>query len=92
VMPPNLFILFDCVSDSARSIKVRKGFRLVWHSVIWVLWKARNDVIFNNKVEDYLEIVEKVKILSWKWSGDRLKITPCLFYEWLWDPGDCFLR
>jgi hypothetical protein len=81
VMPPNLFTLFDCVSESTRNSKMRRGFRLVWHSVIWLLWKARNDVIFNNTVEDLLEIVERVKILSWKWSVERLKISPCLYYE-----------
>jgi hypothetical protein len=91
-MPPNLFSLFDCVSEATRIAKSKKGFRLVWYTVIWLLWKARNNVIFNNVVEDPLEIVEKVKVLSWRWSVDRLKVSPCLYYEWCWDPSDCFRR
>jgi hypothetical protein len=49
--------------------------------VVWSLWSARNDAIFNGKPMEWMEIVEDIKFLSWKWSADRLKITPCLFYE-----------
>jgi hypothetical protein len=76
----------------ARNAKLRKGFRLVWHTVVWSLWGARNDDIFNGVKKDYSELVEVIKVLSWKWSSERLKISPCLYYEWSWDPGDCFLR
>jgi hypothetical protein len=49
-------------------------------------------VIFNGILKDPLELVEAIKVLSWKWSVDCLKINLCLFYEWCWDPGDCFKR
>jgi hypothetical protein len=90
VIPPNLFYLYDCLSFSAKNKKARKGFRLIWHSMIWSIWRARNNHIFNNTVMVPLELVEAVKVLSWSWSVDRLKITPCLFFEWSWDPGICF--
>ncbi|PNX75097.1 pantothenate synthetase [Trifolium pratense] len=90
VIPSNLFCLFGCLSDAAKNLKSKKGFRLVWHSVIWSIWKARNDHIFNNVTLDPLELVEAVKVLSWRWSVERLKISPCLYYEWSWDPGICF--
>jgi hypothetical protein len=67
-MPPNLFILFDCLSEAASSKKVKNGFRLAWHSRIWVIWLARNNVI-----------IEEVKVISWKWSAIRLTVLlqPC---------------
>jgi hypothetical protein len=92
VLPRNLFYLFEILSEAAKNKKFRKGFRLVWHSVIWSIWKARNNHIFNNVITDPLELVEQAKILAWRWSADRLKITPCLYYEWCWDPGSCFDR
>jgi hypothetical protein len=64
VMPPNIFLLFYCFSEAAKSKMVRKGFRLVWHTVIWSLWRARNNVIFNRKIEEPIGIVEEVKVLS----------------------------
>ncbi|KAK2410379.1 hypothetical protein QL285_045745 [Trifolium repens] len=90
VVPPNLFHLFDCLSVAAKNKKIRKGFRLIWHTVFWSIWRVRNNFIFNNVRTEPLELVEEIKVVSWKWSTDRLKITPCLFYEWSWDPGICF--
>ncbi|MCH99283.1 hypothetical protein A2U01_0020295, partial [Trifolium medium] len=28
--------------------KAKKGLLLVWHAVIWVLWRTRNEKIFSN--------------------------------------------
>jgi hypothetical protein len=92
VMPPDIMTLFDCFNGVVRNKKIKKGFLLVWHTVIWVLWRTRNDVIFNGITKEPMEVVEEIKVLSWKWSLDCLKIPPCLFYEWCWDPGDCFKR
>jgi hypothetical protein len=92
IMPPDIMTLLDCFCGVARNKKAKKGFLLVWHTVIWSIWRARNDVIFNGISKEPLELVEEIKVLSWKWSVDCLKITPCLFYEWCWDPGDCFRR
>ncbi|MCH79404.1 LINE-1 reverse transcriptase like [Trifolium medium] len=90
VMPSNLFTMFEYLSGIARNKKIRKGYRLVWHSSLWLIWKARNDAIFNNLFKDPTDIAEDIKVLTWKWSAHRLKTTPCLFYEWCWDPGFCF--
>jgi hypothetical protein len=92
VIPPSLIILFDVLKGSARNAKIRKGFVLIWHTTLWSLWKARNTSIFADGSFIPLEIVEKIKVLSWKWSLIRLKLTPCIVYEWIWDPGDCILH
>ncbi|MCI19488.1 F-box family protein, partial [Trifolium medium] len=57
MMPPNLFILFAWLNDEAKNKKVRKGFRLVvLHTMLWVMWKSRNNHIFNNVLKNPIEI------------------------------------
>jgi hypothetical protein len=90
IMPASLPSLFDYFTGFARSKKAWKGYMLVWHTVLWLIWRSRNGVIFSNKVTTAAECAEEIKVLSWKWSAHRLKTAPCLFYEWVWDPGDCF--
>jgi hypothetical protein len=90
IMPPNLMILLDCFVGAAKKKRSRKGFLLVRHSVVWVLWNARNNHIFNGVVKDYKDIVEEVKVHFWKWSVDRLKVTLNLYYEWCWTQGIVF--
>jgi hypothetical protein len=50
-MPPNLMSLFDCFVAATKNKKTRKEFLLIWHTVVWSLWGARNNCIFNNIVK-----------------------------------------
>lgn len=92
IMPPSLFIHWFCWNVGASNKKVTNGFRLIWHAAIWMLWKARNDKIFKDTVCEVPNLVEGIKVLSWRWSLTRLKIPACLFYEWCWNPKDCLKR
>jgi hypothetical protein len=91
VMPATVACFFEYFSGFAKFKKARKGFRLVWHTTLWLIWKSRNDVIFNNVVKNVPDCVDEIKVLMWKWSAHKLKISPCLYYEWCWDPGSCFV-
>lgn len=33
-----------------------------------MVWKVRNNLIFNNKIFGVDELVEQIKVLSWQWS------------------------
>lgn len=92
LIPPNLFIMWECWNGEFLNKKLRRGGRLIWHAAIWSIWKARNDRIFNNVVTDVEELLESVKVLSWRWFLGRLNSYACLFYEWNWNPKDCLLR
>lgn len=92
IMPPNLFSHWACWNAGSSRKKVVKGLRLIWHSTIWAIWKGRNDKIFNNKEVDVLELVEEVKVLSWRWCLSRTNTPSCFFYEWCWDPLVCLAR
>lgn len=81
-VPHNLFVHFDCWSAEVWNKKLRKGFWLIWHASIWVIWKTRNDRIFMEISKGVEEIVDEIKFLSWQWSVSRLKTPSCLFYEW----------
>jgi len=92
ITPQSLFQHFECWNGEIGRKELRKGYWLIWHAVLWTIWKARNDRIFNNLMKDFGEIVEEVKVTSWNWANSRLKSPPCLNYEWCWNPIDCLLR
>jgi hypothetical protein len=39
----------------------------------------RNARVFKNQFD---EIVDEIKVVSWFWVLSRLKIASCLYYEW----------
>jgi hypothetical protein len=65
---------------------------MIWQAAIWVIWRARNERIFNAVETQWEEVVDEIKVLSWRWLLGRFKVPACLFYEWEWSPRDCFLR
>lgn len=81
---PNLFVLWECWCGGERNKRIRKSLR--------VIWKARNDNSFNNRNFVVDEMVEDVKVLTWRWSSDRISMPPCMFYEWCWNPRECLTR
>jgi len=88
VIPPNLFIHWECWCRMGSKKKVVMGLRLIWHTTIWLFWKARNDKIYKN----YTYVVEEIKFMSWRWMLYRIKIQACLFYEWSWNPQLFLIR
>ena len=92
LIPPNLFILWESWCGGERNKRTRNGLRVIWHTTIWVLWKARNERVFNNHITEVAEMVDEITVLSWRWSLDRILMSPCLYYEWCWNPKDCLLR
>ncbi|AES93778.1 hypothetical protein MTR_5g007390 [Medicago truncatula] len=90
VTPSNLLTHWRCWDGLGQNTKeLKRGFRIIWHASIWAIWKTRNNIIFNNAGIEVQEVVEEIKMLSWKWNLSRLKIQVCLFYEWCWDPKWC---
>jgi hypothetical protein len=92
VIPHSIASLFEFFKGSGRNAKTRSGFMMIWHATIWTIWKARNSAIFTDTPFLPWVIIDDIKVVSWKWSLARLKIVPCLYYEWAWDPRDCIRR
>lgn len=92
IIPPNLFVHWECWGEGERNKMVKTGFGLIWHATIWALWKARNDFIFKEVSLAVDDIVENVKVLSWRWVLGRTHLPACLFFEWCWNPKLCLAR
>jgi hypothetical protein len=78
-LPHNLFSIFNSLIGD-RNKKVKRGFIMICCSVVWCLWKWRNSVLFDNLGGVVAELVEKVKVVSWKWWISDSSKFPCLFY------------
>jgi hypothetical protein len=92
VLPPNISLSYACFVGCGSNKKRRKGFSIIWLAFIWVLWKVRNDRVFNNIIVEASIAVDLIQRLSWQWFINNTAKGPCLLYEWTWNPGDCMLR
>lgn len=85
LIPTNMFVHWKCWDERYRNDRIQMGLRLIWHTTIWVLRKARSNKIFNNWNGGVDEIVEEIKVMSWRWMLERTNSPSCMFYEWCWN-------
>jgi hypothetical protein len=45
----------------------RLGWFLIWQIITWTIWKFRNDVFFSEGTFSVECLIDRVKLLSWKW-------------------------
>jgi hypothetical protein len=90
-LPHNLFSLVNCLLG-AKNKKLRKGLTLIFCSVVWNIWRCRNSVLFDNESKTVPELIEAIKISSWKWWLSDGSSRTCLYYEWSVEPCLCILR
>jgi hypothetical protein len=88
--PHSVFSILNCVL-AAGNPKGNKGRMMIACAVFWMLWKFRNQAVFDNGSSSVVELVEGVKVASWKWWLARTKNSQCLFYEWNQEPGLCLI-
>jgi hypothetical protein len=92
VAPSNLVTSFAMFVGCAKDKRAKKGLILIWNIIVWELGKNQNDQIFNNKEMNIEELVDQIKLWSWRWFINRMAKGPCLLYGWKWSPFDCFNR
>jgi hypothetical protein len=79
-LPHNLFSLLHCLLV-AGTYKMRLSMIMIALAVVWTLWRYRNALLFDNGSGTVAEMVEAVKVTSWKWWLSRANAAQCLFYE-----------
>jgi hypothetical protein len=89
VLPSTVPMSYASFVGNGLSRRHRKGLSVVWLAFIWVVWKARNDRVFNNIVIEVPTAFDLIQRLSWKWFVNNTAKSPFLLYEWVWDPGVC---
>lgn len=70
--------------------KLKKVKHLVWMATTWVIWQARNRVMFESIVANEDAIIIWIKQISWGWfSSRRGRKLKCNFVDWLNCPLGC---
>lgn len=70
--------------------KERKRNVLIQCAIVWVLWLARNQVVFEGVMKDIEGMIPHIKAISWSWvisiKGDNPNFS---FFKWKSNPLKC---
>ena len=64
-------------------------FKVIWHATAWVIWKERNNMIFNNKAQDMVQLLETVKFLSFSRLKANFLTSAFSYNDWWRNPLLC---
>lgn len=56
--------------------------KLIWFACVWVIWKERNNRVFNQKTLDVQQLTDKVKLLSFQWLKACLTTFNFSYHDW----------
>jgi hypothetical protein len=90
VSPNSITQVFEGFFGLGVGRRVQLGMTLVWHAVVWTIWTYRNDTIFVGGSSTIENLVDKVKLSSWKWFLGKNPKSLCSFYEWEVQPLLCW--
>jgi len=64
-------------------------FRIIWFATIWVIWKERNNRIFQNTVAAPLVLIDKIKLHSFLWLKSKQVDFIYSYVDWRKNPLFC---
>jgi hypothetical protein len=83
ILSGNIWFLLDIfLSSIDRDRKAKKGLLLVWHAMIWVIWRTRNDKFFSNTESVSGEVFNRIKSLLGLVA--KKDDSPSMYYEQGW--------
>ncbi|MCH90920.1 F-box family protein [Trifolium medium] len=87
-LPHNLFSILNHLIQTGGK-KLRKGLCMIWNATVWSLWRRWNSVMFDNGRRDTADVLDEIKVLTWKWWLSQSEVAHSLLYEWRVQPKLC---
>jgi len=69
--------------------KGKKFWSTLWVLVLWVIWKHRNKIIFDNKMCDVGELFDTIQVKSWAVVRAIYNNAYFSFSDWCLEPRLC---
>jgi len=64
------------------SKKSKESMNIIWMSVVWAIWKERNNRVFQRKEDKLQAICERVKLQSFWWLKSKYVIFDFDYHLW----------
>ena len=81
--------IVDYAKNWGRCIKKRRRFETICYGVMWSLWIARNERVFNKRPSTAFRIVDEIMSLAFLWCKHRGNNKNLNWVMWCLSPFDC---
>jgi len=81
---PDHFNQFSCSGGIGN--KRRSLLQVIWYATVWEIWKERNNRLFNGSESPVLQVVDRIKAISYMWLKEKYITLPFNFHGWWLSP------
>ena len=60
--------------------------QVIWMATVWEIWKERNNRIFNAQESYLLQVVDRIKLLSYLWLKEKFATLSFNYHGWWLSP------
>jgi hypothetical protein len=84
---PDHFVQF---TYSAGGLRARRSFlQIIWLACVWVIWTERNHRLFRGAACTVTQLLDKVKMFSFRWLKDTNVTLASNYHTWWSNPFLC---
>jgi len=66
--------------------KRRSLLQVIWYATVWEIWKERNNRLFKGNECPVLQVVDRIKAISYMWLKEKYITLPFNFHGWWLSP------
>lgn len=88
-IPASIHLLIVLFGEGIGVQVKQGGCVLLWYAVVWCIWELRNGITFRSETPDFMYLMDRVKVLSWKWYSAGKECSNYSFFHWCIDPISC---
>ncbi|GKV47542.1 hypothetical protein SLEP1_g54439 [Rubroshorea leprosula] len=80
---------FENFGEWSKETRTRQGWDCIWSAVVWTVWLARNQNLFQHKEVNARKMFELIQLRSFIWVKARNDRYAFTFSDWLLNPVEC---
>jgi len=66
--------------------KRRSILQVIWHATVWEIWKERNNRLFKGTASPIIQVVDRIKSISYMWLKAKHTTLPFNLHGWWLSP------
>jgi len=86
-LPLGVIYHFNQFSWDDGAVKDRRTIlQVIWFATTWEIWKERNNRLFNGKQSSIIQVVDKIKSLTFMWLKEKYPTLSLNLHAWWLSP------
>ncbi|KAL4581751.1 hypothetical protein LXL04_006279 [Taraxacum kok-saghyz] len=70
-IPSDFRSLMENINSGSNDRKTRKLHKALAYTVLWTIWKSRNEVVFKNGKANAMQVADEIQLSSFNWVKYR---------------------